>query len=148
MQPLWSQVEIIIQPKLLSIIEILQGRSSGLKPPLFSRPRWITKEEMKFKLIISTAILISILGCKKDQGPRALVALKTEKVYKTHEGDSLQEVFSLSPGDQCAVGREAYEKMYGYYEVVCPGKGYGWVVMTSGDEYKIVDKASAKQPVK
>jgi len=46
------------------------------------------------------------------------------------------------------VGREAYEKMYGYYEVVCPAKGYGWVVMTSAPEYKIVDKVSAKQPVK
>jgi len=103
---------------------------------------------MKLKSAISIIILISILGCQRDQGPRALVVLKTEKVYKTHEGDALQEIFSLSPGDQCAVGREAYEKMYGYYEVVCPGKGYGWVVMTSGDEYKIIDKSTAKQPAK
>ena len=103
---------------------------------------------MKIKSGISIIILISILGCQRDQGPRVLVALKTEKVYKTHEGDALQEIFSLAPGDQCAVGREAYEKMYGYYEVVCPGKGYGWVVMTSGDEYKIVDKSTAKQSVK
>ncbi|TGU72438.1 hypothetical protein E4633_09035 [Geomonas terrae] len=103
---------------------------------------------MKSKLLITTVILFSILGCQKDQGPRALVALTPVKVYKAHEGDALQEIFNLSPGDQCAVGREAYEKMYGYYEVVCPGKGYGWVVMTGAPEYKVVDKASATQLVK
>lgn len=52
----------------------------------------------------------------------------------------------LLPGETCAVGREAYEKVFGYYEVVCSGKGYGWVV--KGDDYKIVDKISANTPVR
>lgn len=93
---------------------------------------------MKTIRIISLIFLVLILGCQKDHGPRALVATKTVSVYKTHEGDALQEIFKLSPGDQCAVGREEVEKVYGYLEVVCPGKGYGWVV--KGSDYKLYDK--------
>jgi len=95
------------------------------------------------KLIIVLIILASILGCQREKGPRALVALAPVQVLKDHKGDAQQEIFALAPGDCCAVGREAYEKVFGYYEVVCPGKGNGWVVM--GGDYKIVNRDSAHQ---
>jgi hypothetical protein len=100
---------------------------------------------MKITRIVTLLFLASMLGCQKDHGPRALVAKKTMSVYKTHEGDAQQEIFKLSPGDQCAVGREEVEKVYGYVEVVCPKKGYGWVEMSS--DYEIIDKESSKQIV-
>jgi hypothetical protein len=103
------------------------------------------KEIMKITRIVTLVFLVLMLGCQKDNGPRALVATKTISVYKTHEGDALQEIFKLSPGGQCAVGREEVEKVYGYVEVVCPQKGYGWVVM--GSDYEIIDKETAKQIV-
>jgi hypothetical protein len=101
---------------------------------------------MKIIQIALLLFLVSTLGCQKDRGPRAFVALKTVSVYKTHKGDSLQEVFKLSPGDQCAAGRVEIEKTFGYLEVVCPGKGYGWVI--KGVDYKLVDKATAKEIIK
>lgn len=101
---------------------------------------------MKIIRIAALIFLVSILGCQKDHGPRALVAIKTVPVYKTYEGDALQEVYKLSPGDQCAVGRTEIAKMFGYLEVVCPGKGYGWVV--KGSAYKIYSKDSANVVVK
>ncbi len=101
---------------------------------------------MKIIQIALLLFIVSTLGCQKDREPRALVAIKTVSVYKTHEGDSLQEVFKLSPGDQCAAGQEEIEKTFGYLEVVCPGKGYGWVI--KGDDFKIVDKATAKVIIK
>ena len=100
---------------------------------------------MKTIRIILLVILASMLGCQKDDGPKALVATKTVPVYKTHEGDALQEIFKLNPGDQCAVGREEVEKVFGYLEVVCPGKGYGWVI--KGSDYKIYSKETASANV-
>jgi len=100
---------------------------------------------MKTTRIISLVFLVSILGCHKNYEPRSLVATKTISVYKTYEGDALQEIFKLTPGDQCAVGREEVEKMFGYLEIVCPRKGYGWVV--KGPDYEIIDKESASANV-
>jgi hypothetical protein len=100
---------------------------------------------MKITRIVTLLFLVSMLGCQKEHGPRALVATKTVSVYKTYEGDSEIEIFKLAPGDQCAVGREEIEKVFGYLEVVCPGKGYGWVAMSS--DYVIIDKEAAKQIV-
>jgi len=97
------------------------------------------------KLIIVLIILASILGCQREKGPRALVALAPVQVFKDPKGDAQQGAFALAPGDCCAVGREVYEKVYGYYEVVCPGKGYGWVIM--GGDYRIVNRDPARQPL-
>lgn len=82
--------------------------------------------------------LLLMTGCQIDNDHKVLVALKSIPVYKTHKGDAQQEVFKLSVGDKCAVGRESVEKVFGYLEVTCPGKGYGWIVMSGSSDYRIV----------
>lgn len=90
------------------------------------------------KFIIFVFLASTMSSCKSKCDLKVLIAKKDVDVYDTHEQAPLKKIFSIHPGDQCAAGEIMVEKMFGYVEVLCPGKGYGWVIL--GDGYVIINK--------
>lgn len=92
--------------------------------------------------IIAIFMIALFLGCNKECKPRLLVVKHPIKVYKTYKEDAMEHVFTLEPGDKCAIGGEVTEKVFSYLEVVCSSKGHGWIIKTS--DYVIIDESNAK----
>ncbi len=92
-------------------------------------------------LLISAMLLVVMFGCCRKPEPTAWVVTKNMVVYKDHAGDAQDEAFNLEVGDICVPGREVIEKVFQYTEVLCPGKGYGWV---ADRDFKIINKTTIK----
>lgn len=95
------------------------------------------------KFTVSILLASTMFGCKGECKPKVLIAKKDIDVYETHKHDSLKKIFSIHAGDQCAAGEQKIEKMFGYIEVLCPDKGYGWVIL--GEDYVIIDQNTVKK---
>lgn len=89
-----------------------------------------------FVLLLSTC-LFDLLGCCKKIELQAWVSRENTPVYSDHVGDAQVVSFNLQAGDICVPGRQEVEKVYRYTEVLCPGKGYGWVADTN---FIIIDR--------
>lgn len=83
---------------------------------------------MKRTSLLLAALGVTVLaGCEPSHVPKAWVARKELPAYKSPEGDAQVVAFKLYPGDVCVPGEKVVEKVFSYTEVVCPGRGYGWV---------------------
>jgi hypothetical protein len=91
-------------------------------------------------LLISAMSLMLMLGCCKEPEPTAWVVTKNMVVYKDF-GNTVVEAFNLDVGDICILGREEIDKVFLYTEVLCPDKGYGWVI---DSDFKIINKTTIK----
>lgn len=89
-------------------------------------------------ILLLLILLMTVSSCKNTNNMKMLKATRKLEVYKTYENDQQQVIYYLNPGEQCSLGRKEIAKLYGYYEVDCPEKGHGWVIM--GDGYEIIDK--------